>query len=119
MNLGVFSLSIRVKDIEKSLRFYESLGFRVLDGGHVNQVFPDTGNLRWRILEQDSLKIGLFQGMIDENIITFHPENVPELQDHLKNMGLEFEQEVDDSDESPSAAVLRDPDGNLIMFDRG
>ncbi len=71
MVLGIFSLSLAVTNMEKSLAFYSKLGFVVIDGGHMNSEFPDQGEMRWRILTHESLKIGLFQGMFDENIKSF------------------------------------------------
>ena len=34
MELGNFSISLAVKDMEKSLDFYGKFGFEVIDGGH-------------------------------------------------------------------------------------
>ncbi len=119
MHLGVFSFSINVKDIEKSLEFYKLLGFRVLDGGHVSGEYPDTDVRKWRILENDSVMIGLFQGMVEDNILTFHPNDVFEIQNLLKSEGVSFEQEASEDGTGPPAAIVKDPDGNMIMFDQG
>ena len=73
MNLGNFSISLSVKDINKSVDFYENLGFEVIDGGHTSKGFPDTDTMKWRILSHESVKIGLFQGMFEKNTLTFNP----------------------------------------------
>ena len=64
MNLGNFSVSLAVKDIEASKRFYEKLGFTV---------FAGTKSQNWLIMKNVDHNIGLFQGMFDKNILTFNP----------------------------------------------
>ena len=58
MELGAFSISLAVKDIEASKTFYEKLGFGVF-GGDISQ--------NWLIMKNDDHLIGLFQGMFEEN----------------------------------------------------
>jgi hypothetical protein len=62
MELGAFSVSLAVKDIEASKLFYEKLGFAVCAGDQ---------SQNWRIMKNDDHTIGLFQGMFDKNILTF------------------------------------------------
>ena len=64
MELGNFSVSLAVKDIEASKLFYEKLGFTVFMG---NQ------SQNWLIMKNGDHAIGLFQGMFDKNILTFNP----------------------------------------------
>ncbi len=64
MELGTFSISLAVKDIAASRTFYEHLGFSAI-GGEVDQ--------NWLILRNGEATIGLFQGMFEENIMTFNP----------------------------------------------
>ena len=119
MELGNFSLSLSVKDMESSLGFYEKLGFKVIDGGHMNASFTDTDTMKWRILENPSVKIGLFQGMFEDNIITFNPKNVLDIQNQLKQSGVTFAKEADENAaDGYVSAVLQDPDGNQIMLDQ-
>lgn len=119
MELGKFSISLTVKDIEKSLEFYTKFGFKIIDGGHTNHDFQDTDKMKWRILENGSLKVGLFQGMFQKNILTFHPQNVISIQQHLKSQGITFLKEADESGKKGSkTAILKDPDGNQIMLDQ-
>lgn len=119
MELGNFSLSLKVEDMESSLSFYEKLGFKVIDGGHINQGFADTDTMKWRILESPAVKIGLFQGMFEDNILTFNPKNVLEIQNNLKQNGISFIKEADEnSADGFISAILTDPDGNQIMLDQ-
>jgi len=64
VELGAFSISLAVKDIEKSREFYEKFGFKVL-GGDASQ--------NWLILKNGDHVIGLFQGMFEKNTLTFNP----------------------------------------------
>lgn len=121
MELGAFSISLAVKDIEKSKEFYEKLGFSSV-GGDSNQ--------GWLILRNGSHVIGLFRGMFDKNILTFNPgwdqksntlgsyTDVRELQKKLKTEGVEFKTEADESSSGPASFVVEDPDGNPILFDQ-
>ena len=62
LNLGAFSISLAVNDLEKSRIFYEDLGFMATGGGE-----------GYVILRQGTSLIGLFQGMFKGNILTFNP----------------------------------------------
>ena len=121
MQLGNFSVSLAVKDINASKEFYEKLGFSVF-AGDISQ--------NYLIMKNDECVIGLFQGMFDKNILTFNPgwdENaskldsftdVRELQKQLKAKGVKIETEVDESTTGPANFVVVDPDGNPILVDQ-
>ena len=64
MDLGNFSVSLAVKDIEASRTFYEKLGFKIFCGDATKG---------WLILKNGNHVVGLFQGMFDRNILTFNP----------------------------------------------
>ncbi len=64
MQLGNFSVSLAVKELEASRAFYEKLGFKVT-GGDASQ--------NWLVLRNGTTTIGLFQGMFEKNILTFNP----------------------------------------------
>ena len=64
MELGAFSVSLAVKDLEASRSFYEKLGF-THKGGDAAQ--------GWLVLKNGSVVIGLFQGMFEKNMLTFNP----------------------------------------------
>ncbi len=121
MDLGAFSISLAVKDIQVSKDFYEKLGFTVT-GGNQEQ--------NWLILKNDTTIIGLFQGMFDKNILTFNPgwdvnaqevnpfTDIRELQKKLKAQGIALTQEADENSTGPAELSLLDPDGNAILIDQ-
>lgn len=121
MQLGVFSISLTVKDLAASHAFYQKLGFEDLGGN------AEHGYL---ILKNGSTVIGLFQGMFDRNMLTFNPgwdENaqpvdpftdVRELQKRLKAAGVELMSEADEAGSGPASIMLVDPDGNPILIDQ-
>lgn len=121
MKLGAFSLSLAVKDLVKSREFYEKLGFRVY-AGQLDK--------NYLIMKNETTNIGLFQGMFENNILTFNPgwdhtasptvefEDVRTIQKHLKAKGLSMISEVDENSSGPGNAILVDPDGNTILLDQ-
>lgn len=121
MQLGNFSISLAVKDIEASKKFYEKLGFRIF-GGNQSQ--------NWLIMKNGETNIGLFQGMFEHNILTFNPgwdsnagalnefTDVRELQRQLKSNGVEMMTEADESTTGPASFMIADPDGNTILVDQ-
>ncbi len=121
MQLGNFSVSLAVKDIAASRDFYEKLGFTVF-GGDASQ--------NWLIMKNGDAVIGLFQGMFERNILTFNPgwdsnarplptfTDVRELQRRLRERGVQFVSEADESTTGPASFVVVDPDGNPIFVDQ-
>ena len=121
MELGAFSISLAVRDINASKAFYEKLGFEVF-GGDISQ--------NWLILKNGQHVIGLFQGMFEKNMLTFNPgwdqdaqnldsfADVRELQRQLKAEGIELITEADESTKGPAYMMLVDPDGNPILVDQ-
>lgn len=121
MELGAFSVSLAVKDIEASKRFYEKLGFTVFMGDQ---------SQNWLIMKNGEHAIGLFQGMFDKNILTFNPgwnsnaqplkefTDIRELQRRLKNSGVNMLTEADENSTGPASFIISDPDGNTILVDQ-
>ena len=121
MELGAFSISLAVKDIEASRRFYEKFGFKVFAGNAAQN---------WLILKNGAHVIGIFQGMFEKNILTFNPgwdqsarklasfTDVRELQRRLRTQGVQLQQEADESTTGPASFVAVDPDGNAILVDQ-
>lgn len=121
MELGAFSVSLNVKDLETSKSFYEKLGFQVF-GGDMAQ--------NWLIMKNGDHVIGLFQGMFEKNILTFNPgwdqnsntldsfTDIRDLQKELKARGVKFESEADESTIGPASFIVVDPDGNPILVDQ-
>ncbi len=121
MQLGAFSISLAVQDIQKSKAFYEKLGFTVF-GGDITQ--------NWLIMKNGQHIIGLFQGMFEKNILTFNPgwdqeaqqletfSDVRELQRELKAKGVALMSEADEDTTGPASFMTIDPDGNPILVDQ-
>ncbi len=121
MKLGAFSISLSVKDLKISKKFYENLVFSVF-GGDLDKYYL--------IMKNENSLIGLFQGMFAGNILTFNPgwdENaneldsftdVREIQRSLKEKSLNFEAEADENGKGPASFVIKDPDGNVILVDQ-
>jgi catechol 2,3-dioxygenase-like lactoylglutathione lyase family enzyme len=121
MELGNFSVSLAVKDIDASRAFYEKFGFTVF-GGNAAQ--------KWLILKNGDHVIGLFQGMFDRNMLTFNPgwdsnantldtfTDVRELQRALKAQGVPLLSEADESGSGPASFMAIDPDGNPVLVDQ-
>ena len=121
MQLGAFSISLAVKDLEASHRFYEHLGFAPIAGDPA---------LNWLILKNGDSVIGLFQGMFDRNVLTFNPgwdqsaqplatfTDVRELQRQLRARGVQLMSEADESSAGPASFMLMDPHGNPIYVDQ-
>jgi len=121
MELGAFSVSLAVRDLEASRSFYEQLGFTAFFGDAAQG---------WLILRNGSTVIGLFPGMFERNILTFNPgwdgqaqplasyTDIRELQRTLRAQGVEFAQEADESTTGPASFMVVDPDGNTLLFDQ-
>jgi catechol 2,3-dioxygenase-like lactoylglutathione lyase family enzyme len=114
VNPNNHSLSLAVKDIQASKSFYEKLGFTIVEG---------TGPIenKWIIMEKGNSKIGLFQDMFEENIITFNPTDARSVYHQLKEQdGVTFlmESESIKDAKGPCHFCIADPDGNQILFDQ-
>lgn len=121
MELGAFSISLAVQDIEKSKDFYTKLGFEVVGGDQAEN---------WLILRNGECTVGLFQGMFEKNILTFNPGwdnqanelesfmDIRVLQAKLKAEGLALTSEADPDLTGPASLTLMDPDGNPILMDQ-
>ena len=121
MKLGAFSVSLTVKDIHASKAFYENIGFTVFHG-QIDQ--------NWLIMKNEQIVIGLFQGMFENNILTFNPgwtqdaqplesfTDIRDIQKELKGKNVAFATEADENTTGPANFVITDPDGNTILFDQ-
>jgi catechol 2,3-dioxygenase-like lactoylglutathione lyase family enzyme len=109
-NLGIFSLSLNVKDIEKSYAFYKTLGFESIDGSIES---------KWLILKNGTSKIGLFQGMFPNNMLTFNPNDARTLHEALQSqeINIDFSSGLDNQ-KGPASFAITDPDGNSILIDQ-
>ena len=121
MELGNFSVSLAVKDVEVSKLFYQKLGFTVFAGDQ---------SQKWLIMKNGQHNVGLFQGMFDKNILTFNPgwnseaqplkefTDIRELQRQLKDSGVEMITEAEQNSTGPASFMIADPDGNTILVDQ-
>jgi catechol 2,3-dioxygenase-like lactoylglutathione lyase family enzyme len=121
LKLGAFSMSLNVKDVTISKEFYEKLGFTVF-GGSLEQ--------KYLIMKNGNTLIGIFQGMFEENMLTFNPgwdenaknvkdwDDVRVIQKELKAKEIAIAPEADEKTEGPAFIMLSDPDGNMILIDQ-
>jgi predicted enzyme related to lactoylglutathione lyase len=121
MELGAFTMCLAVKDLGASKAFYEHFGFSAV-GGDASQ--------NWLVLKNGDHKIGLFQGILEKNTLTFNPgwdqsaqtltafTDVRELQRQLKAKGIALATEADEQSTGPAYFIAEDPDGNPIYVDQ-
>ncbi|MFO7826699.1 MAG: VOC family protein [Cyclobacterium sp.] len=121
MNLGAFSISLNVKDLRTSRDFYEKLGFSVF-GGDLDK--------NYLIMKNGNALVGLFQGMFENDLLTFNPgwdenaqklkqfDDIRSIQKKLKEEGVSLVTEADESSSGPGSFVVMDPDGNAILVDQ-
>ncbi len=121
LDLGAFSLSLAVKDIHASYDFYQKLGFDMI-AGDIDE--------KWLILQHQQHVIGLFEGMLERNVLTFNPgwdqqgqrlpafNDIRQIQAHLLRQGLHLLHPVDLHSHGPASCMLEDPDGNPILIDQ-
>ena len=121
MTLGAFSTSLNVKDIAASIAFYKTLGF---------DIFHDNSEHNYCILKNGDTLLGLFQGHIPANTLTFNPgwdhnaqpygdfEDVRAIQKRLQDAGIELTATCDPDSAGPAHIMLMDPDDNAILIDQ-
>ncbi|WP_281980859.1 VOC family protein [Thalassorhabdomicrobium marinisediminis] len=120
MKLGAFSISLSVKDLERSIAFYRDLGF---------EQFGGTLEHNYAIMKNGDALVGLFQGMFEGNMLTFNPgwdqsagevdpfDDVREIKARVEAAGHEVLQETG-GDSGPGSFVVIDPDGNPVLIDQ-
>lgn len=121
MKLGAFSISLSVKDIKISKQFYENLGFTIF-AGEIEK--------NYLIMKNENSLIGLYQGMFENNILTFNPgwdenaknlknfDDIRKIQQDLLGKGIEIDKQVDENTNGPASFIITDPDGNIILLDQ-
>lgn len=114
-------MSLAVKDINASKAFYENLGFTVF-GGSLER--------KYLIMKNETTLIGIFQGMFAGNMLTFNPgwdhngknvdpfDDIRAIQKQFKAKGIVVNPEADDSTKGPASFIVKDPDGNVLLFDQ-
>lgn len=121
MSLGCFSISLAVKDLSASKAFYEQLGFSSFGGDESHG---------YLIMKNGQTNIGLFQGMFENNILTFNPgwdqdaksvgefTDVRALHEQFKAAGLNVSEGSLEGEKGPGSFSITDPDGNQILIDQ-
>jgi predicted lactoylglutathione lyase len=121
MELGAFSISLNVADLQASQSFYETMGFSVFAGESAKN---------YLIMKNGNTIIGLFQGMFNNNILTFNPgwdqqaqnlkgyTDVRQICASLKKAGISVHNESLEEVSGPGSFIVQDPDGNSILFDQ-
>lgn len=121
MQLGAFSISLAVDDLEVSRAFYEKLGFEKTGGD---------GERYYMLRNAEGTLIGIFEGLFEKNILTFNPGftqameqpedflDVRDIRDQLVEAGLEMARDLERDGTGPDSIVLEDPDGNPVLIDQ-
>ncbi|MBT5876981.1 MAG: VOC family protein [Candidatus Latescibacteria bacterium] len=119
-DLGAFSVSLAVKDLNVSKAFYENMGF--------SQVAGDGEG--YMIMANGAAIIGLFHGMFEGNILTFNPgmsqgaqpisdfTDVRDIRARMVEAGIALTTDTDPDETGPAHIACVDPDGNTIMIDQ-
>lgn len=121
MKLGAFSISLAVKDLKASKAFYEKIGFTQFAGDMERN---------YLIMKNGNALVGLFQGMFENNILTFNPgwdenaqhiesfDDVRDIHKHVTAQGLQTMQETLEGESGPGSFIMIDPDGNPVLIDQ-
>jgi len=128
-SLGSCCYCLNVKDLIVAKEFYEKLGFVVFSGDV---------KFNFLVLGNGSSRIGIFQGHIPQNTLTFNPGwsqngkplhcgspfiDVRDLEKKFESAGIVFKEENKISEEArnktgPAYFMLMDPDNNPLLFDQ-
>ncbi|HOO97477.1 MAG TPA: VOC family protein [Caldisericia bacterium] len=107
MHPGRFEICLNVKDLGKSVEFYEKLGLERIGG------VPEDG---WAILKQGNCVLGLFQGHIDKDLLHFRGADLYKLEHQYEMKGLVPNKKAHIESDGSESMELVDPDGNVIYF---
>ncbi len=110
MNLN--QITLPVKNIEKSIRFYEKLGFQLIvhtKEHYARFIAPD---------KKATFSLHISEKPISENgiWIYFECDNLDEKVSELINLGIEFEELPNDKPWLWREARLKDLDGNILIL---
>lgn len=121
MELGNFSVSLSVADLDASIAFYQSLGLELLVDHRADN---------WVVMRNETARIGLFHGMFEGNLMTFNPgwdgdgqpvdvfTDVRDIQHTLHERGVTTSGEIEPDSTGPAYFMVTDPDGNVILIDQ-
>lgn len=108
MNMN--QVTLPVSNMEEATDFYRRMGFlQIVDSPHYARFECPDGESTFSLsLENEEYLNG--------SVIYFESEEVDKLVSHLKEKGIEFEQEPMDMEYLWREAVLHDPSGNKIIL---
>jgi len=111
MDLGYFETSLPVADIERSMAFYEALGFARVEYAE------DAGTAT---MIRGDCRLGLFQGHLDPDRaqLIFWQGPVEDVAAKAERAGLTFLTALKGDAEGGAACMLQDPDGHPLFFIR-
>jgi len=107
VDLGRFFLCLSVRDVGRSLDFYEKIGFSQVEGE------ADQG---WTVIERGDLRLGLYKGKAGRNLLNFLDGSVQRIFELLKERGVPVEEELEVVSDDRAITTVEDPDGNMITF---
>jgi len=107
MKLGKCQVCLKVKDLATSMKFYGQLGFTRIGGK------PEHG---WCLMHHGDCVIGLYVKDLPRNLLTFRGGDVFGIEKDLKAIGISFRRPAHYGPDGSAAAMLEDPDGNLIFL---
>jgi len=107
MKLGTPEISLAVRSLEDSIAFYQALGFRRVEGEESEG---------WLVLEHGGVRIGLYQGQITRNSLTFFGGDVQGIAETLAGAGYDMKEPPAKEEDGSTGATVEDPDGNLLYF---
>jgi catechol 2,3-dioxygenase-like lactoylglutathione lyase family enzyme len=108
LDRGAFQVSLPVKDLAKTVAFYEALGFHDADRKPEERVLG---------LSNGSDRLCLYQGYLDpkELQLIFWQGDIDAVADTVRREGLDFFREPR-RDDTGAAFMLKDPDGRPLFF---
>lgn len=107
MDLGEHTLCLSVANLERSIRFYQDIGFEIVE---------DKREQLWAVVRHNNLVLSLFQGHIERNLMNFRGGDVGEIDRKLQEKGIRLEQRAHQESDGSLSAEVHDPDGNVVYF---
>ena len=107
MNLGEHFPCLNIKDLAKSIAFYEKLEFKMIE---------DHRDENWAVMQHNNMVLCLYQEILEKDLINFRGGDVDAIYKEAAARGLEFIKPAQQHDDGSWSAELLDPDGNSIFF---
>ena len=107
MDLGEYTACLNVQDLERSIRFYQKLGFEMVE---------DQRHENWAVLKHNNLFLSLYQGHIQQNLINFRGGDIEAIAHEIAARGIDFSLPGAEHPDGSWSAEVCDPDGNKIFF---